>query len=171
MRVRAAALALLFTAAVLATGSTAVAQGAPAEPRIRWTDIVLLDGSTLPAGALIGKPVIVEFWASWCPFCKKQNPYLQRLHQKHADRDLVIMTFSIDSDAQAARDYMKSYGYTFAAAMAGAQSEQWFARKIGLPVLYVVDAEGRIVLTEVGEMFEEDVAALSRFAAPPVQQR
>jgi hypothetical protein len=49
--------------------------------------------------------------------------------------------------------------------MASAQSERWFGARKGLPMLYVVGADGRIVFEEAGEMFPEDVAALARVAA------
>jgi thiol-disulfide isomerase/thioredoxin len=109
--------------------------------------------------------VVVEFWATWCPFCKKQNPYLQRLHEKHGGKDLVVLTFSIDKTPDLVAAYMKQHGYTFAAAMAGAQSTQWFGKRKGLPVMYVVDPAGRIVFHEAGEMFEEDILGLARIAA------
>lgn len=108
--------------------------------------------------------VVVEFWATWCPFCKKQNPYLQRLHQEHGGKDLVVLTFSIDKAPEAVAAYMMEHDYTFAAAMAGAQSARWFPKRKGLPVVYVVDRSGRIVFDEAGELFEEDILGLARFA-------
>jgi thiol-disulfide isomerase/thioredoxin len=117
----------------------------------------------LPAAQLAGRPVVVEFWASWCPFCKKQNPAIEKLHRDGGER-LRVLTFSIDKSEQVARDYLQQHGYTFPAAMAGAQSDAWFGPRRGLPVVHVVDAAGRVVFTERGEMFEEDVAALMRFA-------
>jgi thiol-disulfide isomerase/thioredoxin len=139
--------------------------GARANERapIRWSDVRLVDGRTLKASELNGRPVVVEFWASWCPFCAKQNPYIEKLHREQGD-GLRVLTFSIDKTEQAARDYLERHGYTFPTAMAGAQSDALFGPRRGLPVVHVVDARGRIVFTEIGEMFEEDVAALRRFA-------
>jgi len=139
--------------------------GARANERapIRWRDVPLVDGRTLRASELNGRPVVVEFWASWCPFCAKQNPYIEKLHREASD-GLRVLTFTIDKTEQAAREYLMRHGYTFPAAMAGAQSDAWFGQRRGLPVVHVVDARGRIVFTESGEMFEEDVAALKRFA-------
>ena len=59
---------------------------------------------------------------------------------------------------------MKDHGYTFPAAMAGADARRWFGEREGLPEIYVVD-RGAIVFRELGEMFPEDVAALGRFAS------
>ena len=134
----------------------------PAAP-IRWSDVQLLDGRTLPAAALNGKVVVVQFWASWCPFCAKQNPHVQRLHERRVS-DLQVLTFSIDAKPDDAREYLNKRAYTFPAAMAGKQSAAWFPDRKGLPVVYVVDRSGRIVFHEAGELFEEDIAALARFA-------
>jgi thiol-disulfide isomerase/thioredoxin len=156
---RRAALSALAAALVGAAVPSRAADRAP----VRWSDIRLVDGRTLKASDLAGRPVVVEFWASWCPFCAKQNPFIEKLHREAGD-SLRVLTFTIDKTEQAARDYLAKHDYTFPAAMAGAQSDAWFGTRRGLPVVHVVDARGRIVFTEIGEMFEEDVAALMRFA-------
>jgi thiol-disulfide isomerase/thioredoxin len=132
---------------------------------IRWSDVRLHDGRVLRASELNGRTVVVEFWATWCPFCKKQNPYLQKLHETHGGKDLIVLTFSIDKTPDLVAAYMKDHGYGFAAAMAGPQSAQWFPDRKGLPVVYVVDPAGRIVFHESGELFEEDILGLARYAA------
>jgi len=134
------------------------------QERITWSDITLADGRVLPASELKGKTVVVEFWATWCPFCKKQNPHIQKLHESWRGRGLTVLTFSIDKSAAAVLDYQRAHAYTFPVAMAGTQSEAWFGKRKTLPEVFVVDRQGRIVHAEGGEMFEEDVAALARFA-------
>jgi len=155
---------------VLAAAFGAAAQGpvlaAAVGDRIEWRDVTLLDGRTLPAASLNGRVVVVEIWASWCPFCKRQNPLLQQLHDAHRGRGLEFLTFSIDREPGKARAYMAEHKYTFPAAMATAQSDKWFGPRKGLPELYVVDRDGRIVFKEAQEMFPEDVSALARFARP-----
>jgi len=132
---------------------------------VRWSDIRLVDGALLTAAELEGRTVVVEFWASWCPFCAKQNPYIERLYRSRGD-SLRVLTFSIDSSPQVAQAYLLQHDYTFPAAMAGRQSDRWFGPRRGLPVVHVVDTRGRIVFSEIGEMFEEDIADLARFATP-----
>jgi len=143
-----------------------VVVAAPVPEVVRWSDIQLVDGSVLKAKDLAGKTVVVEFWASWCPFCAKQNPHIEKLHRAHGgkDKDLVVLTFTLDKTDAAALAYLKSHGYTFAAARSNKQIEGWFGGRRTLPEVYVVDPKGRIVFKEAGEMFEEDIAALARFA-------
>jgi thiol-disulfide isomerase/thioredoxin len=156
-------------AAIGAASLAAVSVGARAADvgrRIEWDDVVLLDGRTLPASELRGRVVVVEFWASWCPFCKKQNPLLQELHAAHGNGGLRVLTFSIDREPEKARAYVAEHAYTFPAAMAGSAVARQFEPRKGLPELYVVGADGRIVVRESGEMFPEDVRALARFVRP-----
>jgi thiol-disulfide isomerase/thioredoxin len=153
-----------FLAALLAA-LPLLAAAAPAPPDVvRWGDVRLVDGRVIKAGDLVGKTVVVEFWASWCPFCAKQNPYIEKLHRAHGGKDLVVLTFTLDRTDDAALDYLKRHGYTFAAARSNREIEGWFGGRRTLPEVYVVDPKGRVVFRETGEMFEEDIAALARFA-------
>ncbi|GIL04400.1 MAG: hypothetical protein BroJett031_09200 [Betaproteobacteria bacterium] len=153
----------LLAATLPLSGARAVDVG----DRVAWSDVTLVDGRVLRAADLRGKTVVVEFWATWCPFCAAQNPHIQKLHAQHGGKGLVVLTFSIDKDPAPVRKYMAERGFTFAVAMAGPQSESWFGRRKALPEVYVVDSTGRIVFRELGEMFAEDVAALARFATKP----
>lgn len=155
--------ALVASLALVLFGLPGIAPATVGE-RIVWSDVRLADGRVLRAGDLTGKTVVVEFWATWCPFCKKQNPYLQALHERHGGKNLIVLGISIDKSAHLVTEYQKKYGYTFATTMAGPQSDRWFPGRKGLPVIYVVDPSGRIVFHEAGEMFEEDILGLARFA-------
>ena len=132
--------------------------------RVQWSDVTLLDGRGLPASALTGRVVVVEMWASWCPFCAQQNPLLQQLYDAQRGRGLEFLTFSIDRDPAKARAYMARHRYTFPAAMATAWSRKAFGPRVGLPELYVVDRDGGIVLKESKEMYPEVVRVWGGFA-------
>lgn len=130
---------------------------------VRWTDITLLDGRKLSASELNGKTVVVQMWASWCPFCMRQNPHIQKLHDAAGGR-LIVLGLSIAKEPGTEIDYMRKRGYSFAAAMAPKEAEQWFGKRRTLPEVYVVAPGGKVVFREDGEMFPEDIAALVRFA-------
>jgi thiol-disulfide isomerase/thioredoxin len=151
-----------IAAALLA--APAGARAADLGGRVDWPDVALVDGTTLGAAQLAQQPVVVEFWATWCPFCRRQNPYLEALWRDVKGRGLHVLTFAIDKDPEKVRGYAAEYGYTFPVAMAASPVARQFEPRKGLPELYVVDASGRIVLRESGEMFPEDVLALARFA-------
>ena len=150
----------LFSALALLLAAVAPAA---AQDRVRWIDIALFDGRTLTAAELDRSTVVVQMWASWCPFCARQNPHVQKLHEQSGGK-LIVLALSIAKDPAVEREYLRQRGYTFAAAMAPAQTTDWFGKRRTLPEVYVVQPGGRIVLREEGEMFAEDIQSLLRFA-------
>lgn len=146
--------ALLLAPAVHAAWSTGETVALP--------PLTLLDGSQLDVAALKGKVAVVQFWASWCPFCAKQNPLIEALHRTHRSRGLEVVTISIDKSRDAAADYMRSKGYTFRAGMVTPAWNAIFRLRKGLPQVYVIGRDGRVLQSEMGEMFEEDVKAIAR---------
>ena len=156
---------------VLVTASLFIAAPASAQGAgeigsvVAWRDVALLDGRTLKAAELKGNAVVVQIWASWCPFCAAQNPHVQKLHDTHSGRGLTVLAFSIDRTDQAAKEYLAKHGYTFNVAMRNSDVDRWFGHNRSVPETYVVDDAGKIVFVQRGEMFPEDIAALSRFAA------
>ena len=162
---RAWRVATIWLLAVLGMAS-ALARAAEVGDTIHLPDVRLLDGRTVPASQWAGKPVVIEFWASWCPFCALQNPRLQALHDKTRGTSLQVLTISIDKQPQEAVAYLKQRGYTFPAAMDSDALRRAFGARKGLPELYVLDGQGRVVQKEVGEMIDDDVAALARYGKP-----
>ena len=135
---------------------------------VRLPAVQLLDGRTMTAAQLAGKPLVLEIWASWCPFCALQNPRLQKLYDSAgaARGGLGVLAVSIDRDPKDAAAYMAKRGYTFPAAMDTPALRAALGKRKGLPELYVIDANGKVVQKEVGEMLEEEVAALAKYARP-----
>lgn len=146
----------LALAGVLASPGVALAawdKGASVE----LPALTLLDGNALDTGALKGRVVVLEFWASWCPFCARQNPHIEALYRANRARGLEVVAVSIDKSAKAASDYMNSHGYTFKAGMVNPAYERIYRLRRGLPQTYVLDRSGKIARVEMGEMFEEDI--------------
>jgi thiol-disulfide isomerase/thioredoxin len=125
--------------------------------------LTLLDGTPVDWRGLQGNLLIIEFWASWCPFCARQNPLLDRFYREHQSRGLDVITISLDKTKDTAVAYMKKGGFAFKAAMA---TEAWAAiyrQRQGLPQVFVIDRRSRIVAIEVREMMEEDIREFARF--------
>ncbi|WP_407668811.1 TlpA family protein disulfide reductase [Pandoraea norimbergensis] len=153
---------VIFGAAIMAFGMPA--QAVDVGDTVTLPSLVTFDGKTLPAESFKGRTVIVEYWASWCPFCAQQNPHLQKLYEATRGKPIQIVTLSIDKKPAEAIDYLKAHRYTFPAGM---DNEAWQAalgKRRGLPELYVIGRDGKVLRKEVGEMFGEDVAALADYA-------
>ena len=106
----------------------------------------LFDGSnfTLSDALQTGKPVVVNFWASWCGPCADEAPVLQDAARRYGDQITFIgvNVQDIDSDAQA---FIRKYGITYAngSGNAGPISIQYGMR--GVPETYFIAPDGRLV--------------------------
>ncbi len=66
-----------------------------------------LSGKNVSLSSFKGKPILLNFWATWCPYCRKERPYLNSLYHEYKDRGLVIITVSTDKSAKMVRRYVK----------------------------------------------------------------
>ncbi len=155
-------------AAVAACAAPRLASAATEAPslgsRIELPPVRLLDGREIAPAYWRGKVLVVELWATWCPFCARQNPEIDKLHRANAASGLEVLGLSIDRKAEDAKRYMREHDYAFHAAMLDPKWEAALGRPKGLPIVWVIGRSGRLEQLEIGEMFPEDVAELARWA-------
>jgi len=151
--------AALFAALILAL----TACGSPAGSR-QAPDLVLPDlaGGTVNLATLRGKPVLVNFWATWCDSCRDEMPALEGIFRRAEGRYHVIGV-SMDDNAALVPPFVKKYKLTFPIAIADRAAVAGYAVR-GLPTAFLIDAEGRISRRWVGVLdmaaVENDILAL-----------
>lgn len=133
---------------------------------LRVTALETLDGKHLTEDYFDGKYVIVQVWASWCPYCRKQNVNLQALYDKTRNTALRIVTLAVDKDPENTRAYVEENEVTFPVAMMTPEMAQRIGKRRGIPELYVVDPSGIVVQKDFGQMVDADFAELIRYSAP-----
>lgn len=118
------------------------------------------DGSALDVATLKGKPVVINFWATWCPPCIREMPDLANLARELGD-DATIIGIAADSGPHVQKFTEKTPGIDFPLLMAGYKalnlSKQWGNEKGGLPFTVVLDAQGQIHWRHSGAL---DIEAL-----------
>ncbi len=94
---------------------------------------------------LRGKPVVVNFWASWCVPCRDEAPVLQKTYERYRDRGLVVLGVDVNDFRQDARRFMRRYGLTYPVVYDGKGSTvgKWGVR--GFPETFFVDRTGKLV--------------------------
>jgi thiol-disulfide isomerase/thioredoxin len=107
---------------------------------------------------------IVQVWATWCSYCRTQNKYLEQLRQKVPAEQLNIVTISIDRRVETVIDYMEKNQYTFSVVMITPELAKAIGRRRGVPELYVVNPQGRVIQKDFGLMVELDLFDLARHA-------
>lgn len=127
-------------------------------------DVPLFDGSHFRASEANGQVVVVYWWASWCPFCAVQTPYIQKLWEAQRSRGLQVLGLSVDRRIDDARRYMAQRGYTFPSGFNTPDIERILPKPgKALPVTCVRGRDGRVVMAEMGQLFPEDVEQIVRF--------
>ena len=119
-----------------------------------------------------GKPVIVNFWATWCPPCRKEMPSMNRAWKKLKNEGIEMIAINIGEDEESIKAFTNEYPIDFKILLdeSGEELENWSIR--GLPTTYILDPEGRIVYQAVGgrewdnDKLLDKIKALRKTAAP-----
>ena len=123
-----------------------------------------LDGTYFEIPKNNTKNTLIQLWASWCPFCKRQNNYLEKFSKQIPSGSINIVTISIDKTPAIAKEYMRQNHYSFPAAMMTPELNQAIGKIRGVPVILILDAKNKLIYKEVGEVFEEDYMELIKYA-------
>jgi len=110
------------------------------------------------------KNTLIQLWASWCPFCKRQNNYLESFSKRIPAGSMNIVTISIDKTPAIAKEYMRQNHYSFPAAMMTPELNQAIGKIRGVPVILILDSKNKLIYKEIGEVFEEDYMELIKYA-------
>ncbi len=130
--------------------------------RLEVPRLGLLDGSVFEPAQAKGKPLLVYWWASTCPFCALQSPSMDTFWKRHRGAGLQMVALSVDRTPEAAAAYLKQAGYRFPAGWASPAWRQTFPKPKGLPVTLLRGEDGRVKLAERGQLFDEDVQAMAQ---------
>lgn len=131
--------------------------------KLTLPDVGLLDGTAFRSSEVDGQVVVLYWWASWCPFCAQQSPYMDKLWVAHRNRGLRMLGLSIDRKAEDASGYLAKKGCTFPAGLVTPAVARVLPKPKGLPVTIVRGRDGRVLAAETGQLFPEDVEQLARF--------
>jgi thiol-disulfide isomerase/thioredoxin len=101
-----------------------------------------LDGKPLAASELAGRPVLVEFWATWCPPCRGTLGWLGELRRRHGDR-LVVLAVAVESEEADVRQVAAELDLPLRWAMGTPELARAFGDVSALPTLFVFDRQGR----------------------------
>jgi len=103
-----------------------------------------LDGRMGTMEGLRGKVVLVNFWATWCPYCRHEMPVMQDFYNDYQGKGFEILAFSVDDDPAKVENFLRENGYTFPILMANAEHSNAFGDVSRLPTSFIIDRNGRI---------------------------
>ncbi|MFA5554062.1 MAG: TlpA disulfide reductase family protein [Phycisphaerae bacterium] len=108
-----------------------------------------LDGKIIRLSELKGKKVIVDFWATWCPPCRKGIPHFIALANQYGKNELLIIGISSENE-QTVRNFANQHGINYPLAATSADLPSPFGDVTALPTTFFIDSNGIIRNVVVG---------------------
>ena len=152
---------------------TQVSQEDETEPMMA-PDFIVLDreGEEVSLSDFIGKPVILNFWASWCGPCKSEMPEFEAAYQKYREEIQFMMVNLTDGNretVETAAEYIAGEGYTFPVFFDTESDAAISYGATSIPVTYFVDAEGHLVAYGSGALSGEILQSGMEMILPPAE--
>jgi len=126
-----------------------------ARPVVHYTapDFILTDlatGEKIALNQFAGRPVLVVFWATWCPHCLSEMQALNNLHQDFADQNLEILAINIGENQSAVSSYQTKNKLAFQILLDPKKSITNKYKVTGVPTHFFIDSNGVIFFIQVG---------------------
>ena len=119
-----------------------------AAPNFKMT---VYDEGDLSLHSLKGKPVVLNFWASWCyPACYEEAPLLESAWRKYREQGLTMVGVAIQDKEANARDFMRRFNFTFPNGPDPGSKISIDYGVYGVPETFFIDRQGRIAYKHVG---------------------
>lgn len=139
---------------------------APGRPAPDFT-LVGADGTRHRLSDYRGRPVVINFWATWCPPCRAEMPALDQAYHQHREAGLLVIGVNMQESREVVQAFRESLGvhFPFALDEKGAVSRQYQVR--GLPTTFFIAPDGTVAVRWTGMLTEE---ALTRILSAILQE-
>ena len=118
------------------------------------------DGRPVALAGFRGKPLLVNFWATWCPPCVEELPLLERFHAQQRGRGWEILGIAVDQPS-AVRQWLQRQPLSFPVVLAGLQgtemSKSLGNQAGGLPFSVLFGGQGQVLERKLGQLHERDL--------------
>jgi len=125
-----------------------------------------VDGKSFKLSSLKGKVVVLDFWASWCPDCRKDAPNIVRMYREFKDKGVAFVGVSFDTEKVMWERAIEKYDMEYTAVSElKKMRESTIAKQYGvkwIPAMVVIDKKGNVVLSTVlSEKVEKKLTELT----------
>lgn len=145
---------------------SAVSQGSVSEGRSeigqQAADFELesFDGKKVKLSEFLGKPVLIDFWAGWCPFCIEEMPEIEKIHKEFGDKLIVLGIHRSETEnVGTGTEFAKERGvtYTLLKDSTGEVYRKLTGGRNFMPYALYIDKDGKIVKVKAGPKTDEEM--------------
>jgi len=130
-------------------GSIAVAPDLAGKPAPDFT-LQTPDGKPYSLAALKGKPVLLDFWATWCGPCRKATPAVEQVYRQYKDQGLIVLGVDGGEQSAVVTDFLKKTPMAYPAVLSGESTVLKDYQVKAFPSFVLIDRDGKIAAYEVG---------------------
>lgn len=116
------------------------------------------NGDTFTLADFRGQPVIVNFWATWCPPCRREMPGLVKAYEQYKDDGLMILEVDVAEPPEAVAQFVQEYNMTMPVILDQRQEVTRLYRTDSFPTSFFIDKDGVIQVRWVGYLPEDQLA-------------
>lgn len=99
---------------------------------------------------LKGKVIYLDFWATWCPPCRKSFPWMEEMHTRYQDDGLAIIAVSVDGKRELAEKFVQETGASFITAIDSGKKTARDYKLRAMPSSYIIGRDGTIISIHLG---------------------
>ncbi|MBR1555479.1 MAG: redoxin domain-containing protein [Oscillospiraceae bacterium] len=121
------------------------------------------DGEEIRLADLTGKPVLLNFWATWCPPCREEMPHFEKAYSEYGETVQFLMmneTDGVRDTVDSAKEFREENSYTFPVYFDTKGEGARAYSVLSIPLTVFLDAEGRLVYQHIGALTEEELFSM-----------
>ena len=153
----------LFFSAVVATALWAFAGSNEGEPAPRFR-AKTLTGETFTNESVKGKVVLLQFWTTWCPYCRNEQSLVDDIHREFEDKGLVVLAIDVGESKKTVRKYLADHPRSCPIVLNEDTNLAAMYAANAYPIYVVIDRDGDIAGTQRGASGERGLRRLLRRA-------
>lgn len=130
-------------------------------------NLTTLDGEPAALSDYLGRVVLVNLWATWCPPCREEMPTLRAFHEKYQSDGFVLIAIDQGEMSEQVVPFVEEFGLTFPVWLDPGSEAGRIFNTMNLPSSYVIDRNGRVRLMWIGGISKRN---LEKFVPPVIKE-